>query len=313
MIGPMLIAFGLVMGLGPLVIRQLKRLQFGQSVREAGPSSHKKKNGTPTLGGILFLPVILLVALIFVEKTSTLWLLLLLTVGYGLIGFWDDYLKVARKHNQGLTAKQKIVCQTVLFALFSWYLISVDFSTEVVVPGLQWSIDLGWMYYVLGFFLVVGTTNSTNLTDGLDGLLTGTSIISFLAYAFLAMAIGNETVMQFSFLFVAALLGFLLFNRNPAKLFMGDTGSLAIGGAIAGMAILTKTELLLLLIGGVYMVETLSVIIQVASFKTRGKRVFKMTPLHHHFELSGWGEWKVVSRFWAASLLCSLLALVLFL
>jgi phospho-N-acetylmuramoyl-pentapeptide-transferase len=306
-----LFSFAFVILIAPLVIRKLKSFQFGQNIREDGPASHHRKRGTPTIGGILFIPSVLLGSLFFVEKDSTLFLLLLLTCGYGLIGFLDDFIKIHKKRNLGLTARQKLACQTVLFLLFSGYLYMTGFSTVVSVPGTELSFDFGIWYYVFLLILVVGTTNATNLTDGLDGLLSGSAVISFLAYAFIGLSIGNESIMHFSLIFAASLLGFLLFNHNPARIFMGDTGSLAIGGAIAGIAILTKTELLLVLIGGVYVAETLSVIIQVLSFKTRGKRIFKMTPIHHHFELSGWNEWKVVIRFWLSGAICSLFALAL--
>lgn len=307
------VSFFLVVLLGPIVITRLKRLQFGQSIREEGPASHKKKGGTPTIGGIIFIPVVLIVSLIFAEKNSTLFLLLLLTFGYGLIGFLDDFIKIFKKRNLGLTAKQKLIFQTILFALFCGYLYINGFSTAVDIPGTAISFDLGVFYYVFLLFLVVGTTNATNLTDGLDGLLSGTAVVSFFAYALIGFVFGNSTIMTFSMIFMASLLGFLVFNTNPAKIFMGDTGSLAIGAAIAGLAILSKTELLLVLIGGVFVVETLSVILQVASFKTRGKRIFKMTPLHHHFELSGWNEWKVVTRFWLAGAVCSIAGILILL
>lgn len=300
----------LVVLFAPAVIRKLKAFQFGQSIREEGPASHQKKKGTPTIGGILFVPVVLASSVLFAGWNDPhLLLILYLTLGYGLIGFMDDFLKVRRKHNLGLSVRQKLSLQLLLFLGFAGYLYFTGFSTSVAIPGTTWSVDFGPYYYLFILFVVVGTTNSTNLTDGLDGLLSGIALIAFLAYAGVCYFYGFSSLSVLSLAFAGALLGFLFYNHPPAKLFMGDTGSLAIGGAFAGLAILTKTEFLLFMIGSVFVAETLSVMIQVISYKTRKKRVFKMTPLHHHFELSGWSEKKVVLKFWFAGLYCTLLGL----
>ncbi|MED4127386.1 MULTISPECIES: phospho-N-acetylmuramoyl-pentapeptide-transferase [Shouchella] len=286
----------------PLFIPFLRRLKFGQSIREEGPKSHQKKSGTPTMGGIVIVLSILvtslLIGFVFFEFTPELLLLMLVTIGYGVVGFFDDYLKVARKHNLGLTSKQKLVGQLIIAGLFYVGLLYIELDTIVSIPGTDIGLDIGWFYAVLVVVMLLAGSNAVNLTDGLDGLLSGTGAIAFAAFAILAWSTGFIDAALFSTAITGALLGFLVFNAHPAKVFMGDTGSLALGGAIAGIAILTKMELMLIIIGGVFVIETLSVIIQVISFKTTGKRVFKMSPLHHHYELVGWSEWRVVVTFW---------------
>ena len=241
-------------------------------------------------------------------STETL-LLLLVTVGFGLVGFFDDFIKVVMKRNLGLTSKQKLAGQLIVALLFCLGLISLDFSTEIAIPATSFSIDLGMFYFFLVIFMLVGASNAVNLTDGLDGLLAGTGAIAFGAFAILAWHANFLDVSIFSAATVGAVLGFLVYNEHPAKVFMGDTGSLALGGAIAAVAILTKMEILLIIIGGVFVIETLSVIIQVISFKTRGKRVFKMSPLHHHYELSGWSEWRVVVTFWFVGMILAIIGI----
>lgn len=298
--------FLLTVLLAPYFIRLLKRFQFGQSIREEGPESHKKKSGTPTLGGILFLFTLLITTLSFVDIKPEILLLLFITLGNGAVGFLDDFIKIYFKRNLGLTSKQKLVAQFLISVIFLFFLHKQGLDTSVHIPGSNASIELSWFYYVFVLFLVLGTTNATNLTDGLDGLLAGTSIISIGAFGIIAFIMGNSAIGMFALAFVGALLGFLVYNRNPAKVFMGDTGSLAIGGALVGMAVILKIEVLLALIGGVYVAETLSVILQVVSFKTRKKRIFKMSPLHHHYELSGFSEVQVVRGFWMVSLVLAL-------
>ncbi|ADC48207.1 phospho-N-acetylmuramoyl-pentapeptide-transferase [Alkalihalophilus pseudofirmus OF4] len=311
----LLVSFGVAVILSPLFIPFLRRLKFGQSIREEGPESHQKKSGTPTMGGIVIVLSIiattLFVSFQYLSFSMEILLLLLVTVGFGLVGFLDDYIKVVKKRNLGLTSKQKLAGQLIIAGLFYWGLLHLGISTEIMIPATTISIDLGWLYLPLVIVMLVGASNAVNLTDGLDGLLAGTGAIAFGAFAILAWYADLIDVAIFSAAIVGAVLGFLVFNAHPAKVFMGDTGSLALGGAIAAIAILTKQELLLVLIGGVFVIETLSVIIQVISFKTRGKRVFKMSPLHHHYELSGWSEWRVVVTFWMVGMILAVLGIYL--
>lgn len=293
-------AFSVAVLLSPLLIPLLKRLKFGQYIREEGPQAHIKKAGTPTMGGLVIVSGALLATFLFTSFTAELAFLLIAMLGYGWIGFMDDFIKVVMKRNLGLTAWQKVVLQLLLALLMFYLLLQMGHEMSLHIPGTQWEIPLGWWYLLLLILVNVGTTNAVNLTDGLDGLLAGTSAIAFAVYAVLAWIYIEPEVALFSSAMMGAVLGFLVFNAHPAKVFMGDTGSLAIGGALAAIAILTRTELLLVIIGGVFVLEALSVIIQVLSFKTRKKRVFRMSPLHHHFELSGWSEWKVVVTFWMA-------------
>ncbi|MDN4073537.1 phospho-N-acetylmuramoyl-pentapeptide-transferase [Fictibacillus terranigra] len=299
----------------PFFIPFLRRLKFGQSIREEGPKSHQKKSGTPTMGGIIIIVALALATYImtlkfFGMKTET-YMLLLVTVGYGIVGFLDDFIKVAKKRNLGLTSRQKLVGQLVIAAIFYIGLLKTGFSTEISVPGTEFSFDVGWFYPVLVVVMLIGASNAVNLTDGLDGLLAGTAAIAFGAFAVLASNLHHYETALFSVAVVGGVLGFLVFNAHPAKVFMGDTGSLALGGAISAIAIILKLELLLVIIGGVFVIETLSVMLQVASFKTRGKRIFKMSPLHHHYELSGWSEWRIVVTFWGVGLLFAALGIYL--
>ncbi|SDJ03601.1 phospho-N-acetylmuramoyl-pentapeptide-transferase [Salimicrobium halophilum] len=308
------IAFLLTVALFPVVIPFLRRLKFGQEIREEGPSSHQKKSGTPTMGGLMVLFSVTVTIVLFLPffyanglgmETT---LLLIVLLGYGLIGFLDDYIKVAKKRNLGLTSKQKMAMQLVIAAIVYVILMTGGFDTSIQIPSTSLSVDLGAGYGVLLLLMLVGGSNAVNLTDGLDGLLAGTASIAFGAFAILAWAVaGDVETALFTVAVIGALLGFLVFNAHPAKVFMGDTGSLALGAAIAMVAILLKMELLLIIVGGVFVLETLSVIIQVLSYKTTGKRVFRMSPLHHHYELKGWSEWKVVTAFWIAGLLFAIL------
>jgi phospho-N-acetylmuramoyl-pentapeptide-transferase len=306
------VSFVLAVLFGPLFIPLLRRLKFGQQVRTDGPESHLKKTGTPTMGGIIILVALTLSFLKFADNGPEYWALLTACLGFGLVGFLDDYIKIVFKRSLGLTAKQKLFGQLLFSAIFCYFLYRMDHSTIVGVPGTDWSIDLGWSYYLLVVIMFLGSTNAVNFTDGLDGLLSGTSALAFGAFAVIALEATQPQAAVFSAAVVGAVLGFLVYNAHPAKIFMGDTGSLGLGGGIAAVAILTKTELLLIVIGGVFVLEMLSVIIQVASFKTRGKRVFKMSPIHHHFELSGWSEWRVVTTFWFAGLVLAGAGLLLF-
>lgn len=310
------ISFVLAVIAGPLFIPLLKRLKFGQSIRMEGPQSHQKKSGTPTMGGIIFLLSILLttaIGLIFWESfefTPTLIMLLLSLLGFGLIGFIDDFIIVVKKDNEGLRPKHKVLGQFLLGAAFFYLFMRAGHSTALNFGF--WQPDVAWGYGIFVLFWLIGWPNATNLTDGLDGLLGGISFIAFSVFGIIAGAQGQTEVMLFCFMMVGALAGFLVFNLNPAKVFMGDTGSLAIGASLAAVSILLSQEWLILLVGFVYVVETLSVIIQVFYFKaTGGKRIFKMAPLHHHFEESGWSERKVVTIFWIIALITGVIALQL--
>lgn len=299
--------------IGPVLIPFLHKLKFGQSIRECGPASHMKKSGTPTMGGLMMLAA-LLIALLWGKLTPHIIIALVLTIGHAMIGFIDDYIKVVMKRNLGLTAKQKFLLQFILAGAYVYFAETHIQNTELWIPGVNIIVDLGWLYYVLAFLLLVGTTNAVNLTDGLDGLVSFVSLPVTMAFACIAYMQGMLDLSGFALGLTGACLGFLLFNRYPAMVFMGDTGSLALGGAVAALALLTRTELLLVIIGGVYVAEALSVIIQVCYFRfTGGKRFFRMAPLHHHFELGGWSEVKVVHVFTAVSCLLSVAGLLLWL
>ncbi|KAA1042709.1 phospho-N-acetylmuramoyl-pentapeptide-transferase [Macrococcus equipercicus] len=304
-----LAAFILTAILVPLFIPLLKRMKFGQSIRTEGPQSHMKKSGTPTMGGLTFLIstlVISLIALLFVEDRGPIMLLMLVTLGFGLIGFVDDYIIVVKKNNQGLTSRQKFLFQILIAVLF--YIVSkslglLALNTTINLPFTDMGIPLGLFYIVFIVFWQVGFSNAVNLTDGLDGLATGLSIIAFSCYAVIALYQQAFGIGVFTMILVGSLCGFLIYNKYKAKLFMGDTGSLALGGVIATVSIMLNQELTLLFIGLVFVLETLSVMLQVTSFKLTGKRIFRMSPLHHHFELGGWSEWKIVIVFWLAGLI----------
>ncbi|OKL37214.1 phospho-N-acetylmuramoyl-pentapeptide-transferase [Domibacillus mangrovi] len=294
------VSFFITVLIAPLFIPFLRRLKFGQSIREEGPESHQQKSGTPTMGGLVFLLSIVITTLFFVQLFGSVGpetiLLLLVTIGFGLLGFLDDFIKVVMKRNLGLTSIQKLIGQIVISIIF--YIIYVQHGLSTELSFGFFSIDVGILYALFVLFWLVGFSNAVNLTDGLDGLVSGTASVAFGAYAVIAWSQGLEETAIFAFAVVGAVIGFFVFNAYPAHVFMGDTGSLALGGAIAVLSILTKFEFLLLLIGIVFVAETLSVILQVWSFKTRGKRIFRMSPLHHHFELGGWSEWRVVVTFW---------------
>lgn len=303
-------AFAIVLIAGPLVIPMLRRLKYGQSIREEGPERHYAKAGTPTMGGVLILVAVVIPSVIFAGNNPEVLLALAVTLGHGLIGFLDDFIKVVRKRSLGLKARQKLLGQIVM-ALALSYVASIYFSrgTDIWIPVLGVTIDFGALYYLLIFIVLVGTTNAVNLTDGLDGLAAGTTTVAALAYAVIAMYFGKPHLAIFCAALAGACLGFLRYNAHPARVFMGDTGSLALGGALAAVAVMTKTEFLLVIVGGVFVIEALSVIIQVISFKSTGKRIFKMSPIHHHFELSGWSEKKVVTVFWLAGAVFAAVAL----
>ncbi|HHV64761.1 MAG TPA: phospho-N-acetylmuramoyl-pentapeptide-transferase [Peptococcaceae bacterium] len=311
---------------GPFLIPVLRVLKFGQSIRTEGPQRHMAKAGTPTIGGLIFLCGIVVAVLLLAERPYSPGILTLLgiTLGFGLVGFLDDFLKVLRRQNLGLRAKQKLAAEFFLALILA--AVSAAFlgrGTVIGVPFTSWEIDLGVFYYPLVALVVVSATNAVNLTDGLDGLAAGTTMIAAVGYIFISvlavksgyltsLAVNPADLPLFAAALAGGCLGFLRFNFYPARVFMGDCGSLALGGALAGLAILSRSELVLIILGGVYVLEALSVIIQVISFQTRGKRVFKMSPLHHHFELSGWKEKKVVLVFWMAAVVFALLGVFSF-
>ena len=310
------VAFAIAALLAPLYIPFLRRLKFGQAIRVEGPESHRKKSGTPTMGGIIFITSIILTLIgvgVFTDSltlSADLMMLSLALVGFGAIGFIDDFIIVVRKNNEGLKPKQKIIAQLLVAAIFFRIFLVNGYSTELSFFNL-FSLELYWIYGLFILFWMVGFSNAVNLTDGLDGLCGGVSVIAFSAFGMIALATGRYEIMLFCFTVVGALLGFLVFNLNPAKVFMGDTGSLAIGAAIAAVSILLKQEFILLVIGLVYVIETLSVIMQVLYYKRTKKRIFKMAPLHHHFELCGWSEWKVVIVLWVVGLVCGIIGLLI--
>ncbi|MDW0115819.1 phospho-N-acetylmuramoyl-pentapeptide-transferase [Sporosarcina thermotolerans] len=309
------VSFILTALIGTAIIPLLRRLKFGQSIREEGPAAHKKKAGTPTMGGLIFLSSIIITMLVLsyiyeeVLTTQTIVLMIVLA-GFGVIGFLDDFIIVVMKRNLGLTSIQKLIGQIVIAVLAYFLLRMGPFETTVLIPFTNITIDLGIIYVAFLIFWLVGFSNAVNLSDGLDGLVAGTSTVAFAAFGVYGLIYEQHDIAMFAFVVAGAMLGFLLFNMKPAKVFMGDTGSLALGGVLAMLSILVKQELLLLVIGIVYVIETLSVMIQVTSFKLTGKRVFKMSPIHHHFELSGWSEWKIVIVFWGIAFLASILPIL---
>ncbi len=292
-----LIAFLLSIMQGPLLIPTLHKLKFGQNIREEGPKSHLRKAGTPTMGGIIFMISTIITMLIIVRQVNDEAMIALYCfIAFGLIGFIDDYLKIAHKQNEGLTSKQKMLLLVVVSGLIGYYS-SLKIGTDIMIPFLNRNIDLGFWYvpFIIVFF--TATTNTVNLTDGLDGLSTSVTIVVMTFFALVSNMMFHSTLAIFCAALAGALLGFLKFNAYKAQIFMGDMGSLALGGAVAAVAMILKLPLLILIVGGVYVIEGLSVIIQVSVFKLTGKRVFKMSPIHHHFELLGWHETKIVAVF----------------
>jgi len=298
---------------GPIFIPILRILKFGQRVRSDGPSRHLTKAGTPTMGGLMILAAILVAVAVTTEMTETMIILLVVTIGNGLIGFLDDFIKVVLKRPLGLKAREKILGQVIIAALLAWYTVFVlEQGTSVILPLFGDLLDLGLLYFPFVILVVVATTNTVNLTDGLDGLAAGITFFVAVGLILLTGLLNVTEAAIFSGALAGACLSFLKYNSYPAKIFMGDTGSLALGGAVAAIAVVSKLELFLPLIGGIFVFEGLSVIIQVISFKLTGKRVFRMSPLHHHFELGGWPERKVVRFFWFGSVVMVLLGVFSF-
>jgi phospho-N-acetylmuramoyl-pentapeptide-transferase len=316
------------LAVGGWFIRKLKALQIGQTVREDGPQSHYAKNGTPTMGGLMIIFATLAATLLWSELNNPyIWMLILVTLGFSFIGFYDDYLKVIKKHNRGLSGRAKLVGQTmVALAPALWLYFTPTFSTTLTVPFFkQVQPDLGLFFIPFAVFIIVGTANAVNLTDGLDGLAIGPVTIAagfYMIFCYLTGNIKIATYLQIPYVrgvgelsiylgaLVGAGVGFLWFNAYPAQVFMGDVGALALGGVLGTVALATKQEILLAIVGGLFVVEALSVILQVGFFKvSNGKRIFRMAPLHHHFELKGWPEPKVIVRFWIIAVILGLLSL----
>lgn len=294
-----------------LIVISSKYITIGQSIREEGPSSHSKKTGTPTMGGIAILVSIICVVLVFIDVDVKMIAALLLLVGFALIGFADDYLKIISKKNGGISPRTKMVLQIVLSMAFGTTLLFMGHESQVTGLLKLLYFNSGWLYLPLIAFMIVAASNACNLTDGLDGLLAGTALIAFIAFAIISARLEANDIAMLCTVVSGTLAGFLVFNHRPAKIFMGDTGSLSIGALLAAVAILAHKELMLLLIGGVFVAETLSVMIQVFYFKKTGKRVFKMSPLHHHFELSGMKEDRIVIMFWLVSAVLGILAVLI--
>lgn len=307
------IAAGVVIVLAPICIPILHKLKFGQSIREEGPKSHQKKSGTPTMGGIFLIAGIVAATVIMAQWNIEIFLALFILLGHFILGFIDDYIKVVRKHNQGLLARYKLAGQIIIVVVTTLLAraLMTDFSPTIWLPIINTTIDAGILYLPFMFFVMVGASNAVNLTDGLDGLASGCMAIAASCYAVICLMTGHNELAIFCAAIVGACIGFLKFNFHPAKVFMGDTGSLALGGAFAAVGILTHTEILLAVVGLVFVCEALSVILQVISFQTTGKRIFRMSPLHHHFELGGWSELKVVFVFWTVGLICGVLGLTM--
>ena len=305
-----LVAFYLTVLMLPRLIKYLHVLKFGQAIREEGPQSHMHKKGTPTMGGISFIVSIvisLIVAMILDSGNIQYYILFIYTtISFSIIGYIDDMLIVVKKKNDGLAPRKKLMLQ-ILFSVIFYILVTFIYKdiNYIHIPGLDYNLNISYLYLIFLVFWQTGFSNAVNLTDGLDGLATSVTIITTSTFALLAYKENNFPVLVFCLTIVGALLGFLLFNKNPAKIFMGDTGSLALGGILAAISVILHKEIAFLLIGLVYILETLSVIIQVAYFKKTGKRIFKMSPLHHHFELSGYGEVKTVYIFVAIAVISS--------
>ncbi len=314
--------------LGPWLIGKLQSLQIGQPIRNDGPDSHLSKEGTPTMGGVLIIFSVVLSTLLWANLTvDYVWFILMITVGYGLIGFTDDYRKLANRSSKGIPGSIRLTGEVTLALLVGIFLyMKPGFSSHVTIPFFKAILpDLGWGYIVFSVFIIVGAANAVNLTDGLDGLAIGPATICFATYLLFAYFAGNVKIsgyLQIPYVagtgelavfcgaMVGSGIGFLWYNTYPAQIFMGDVGSLSLGGALGTLAVLTKQEILLAIVGGIFVVETISVIFQVGWFKvSNGRRIFRMAPIHHHFELKGWAEPKVIVRFWIITIILALVAI----
>ncbi|MEG0133357.1 MAG: phospho-N-acetylmuramoyl-pentapeptide-transferase [Clostridium sp.] len=302
-----LIAFLVTLLVSPLLISILHKLKFGQNIREEGPKSHQKKQGTPTMGGIIFILTTCLTMFIFVKNPNDEAMIALYSLlAFGAIGFLDDILMIIKKKNEGLKSYQKMILLLVVSCFLGYYAIN-KIGTDIMIPFAKFTFDLKIFFIPFLLIYFISVTNAVNLTDGLDGLSSSITLLVMTFFALVSFGMGYYTLSIFCALLSGSLLGFLRFNAYPAQIIMGDTGALALGGAVAAVAMVLKLELLLIIVGGVYVMETLSVIIQVFSFKVFGKRVFKMSPLHHHFELSGWHESKIVAIFSIATVILCLI------
>ncbi len=314
--------------LSPWFIKRLKTKQIGQVIREVGPEAHFSKAGTPTMGGGLILFAVLLSALLWIDLSNPyLWFVLSITAAFGLIGFVDDYLKISKKSSDGLKGKLKLLSQISICTIVSTYFVVImEGSTTLYFPFFKnLSVELGYAYIPFSVFVIVGTSNAVNLTDGLDGLAIGPVMTTAACFSILSYVTGHSKIAEylnypyipgsgelaiFCACLIGAGMGFLWYNTYPAQVFMGDVGSLPLGGALGAIAVFTKHELLLIIVGGIFVIEALSVITQVASFKATGKRIFRMAPIHHHFELKGWPEPKVIVRFWIISVILAIFGLM---
>ena len=309
-----LVTFAVAVLLAPFYIPLLRRLKFGQTIRYNGPQTHLKKQGTPTIGALIFITPLIIVSLVlyFTDIAPQIIPLLWTTVGFAFVGFLDDLIKIVKKSKDGLKPYQKMTLLFIVSLAFVFYITQkkyVDNSIILQFFGLNVSLNLSWVFIPFCVLILLSSTNAVNLTDGLDGLCAGSSFIVFMLFAAISILLcPNDSVAYFTVAMAGGLLGFLLFNANPAKVFMGDTGSLAIGGAIGACAIMLQRPLIILIAGAIFVIEALSVILQVGFFKiTKGKRLFRMAPIHHHFELCGWSERKVVVVFWLFTLACCVL------
>lgn len=297
--------------LGLVMIPWLTRLHVGQSIREEGPQGHYAKAGTPTMGGLIIISAVMVASLLWAGGNSEVVIAGLIMLAFGAVGFWDDYIKVVLKRSLGLRAREKLALQLLIGLIFGWLMVYyLGRGTEIFIPFSGKSIDLGYLYFPFIVLVFVSTTNGANLTDGLDGLAVGVTFFIVVALGVICVITTHFGLLIFSAALAGACLGFMVFNRHPAQIFMGDTGSMALGGAVAAIAAISKAEIALILIAGIYVIETLSVIIQVISFQAARKRVFLMAPLHHHFELLGWSETTVVKRFWMGSMLFAIFGLM---
>ncbi|XIF19648.1 MAG: phospho-N-acetylmuramoyl-pentapeptide- transferase [Acetilactobacillus jinshanensis] len=305
---PIVISFLITVTFMPNLIRYFRSKHEGQTILMDGPKWQKAKNGTPTMGGFLFIIAIIIASIIYSlfshNLSSALWIFMFIFILYGLLGMFDDSIKIFHRRNMGLKAWQKFSGQVIGAIIFTW-VYSFKFPMALRIPGFG-DIHLGFWYVIFIIFWLTGFSNAVNLADGIDGLVSGLATIAFAAYGVIAMYQGQIDVLIFCAAVVGGLLGFLIFNHKPAKIFMGDMGSLALGGALAAVSILLHHELSLLWIGLIFVIETASVILQVTSFKTTGKRIFPMTPIHHSFEMMGWNEWKIDFAFWGVALLVAI-------
>lgn len=319
-----LIAFVLVVGLCPFLIPYLEKLKLGQAERELGPKSHYKKAGTPTMGGIAMIAAICISCVFFMgDGDSSLLIAIVITVIFGMIGFMDDYIKIVQKNaiqsergvstaSLGMWARHKLILQFALSAALALYaMFHPLIGTSIIIPFSHMSLELGWLYVPFVMIVIVAVVNAVNLTDGLDGLASGVTMIVMIFFMLSALSTGYHAMGTLAASVIGACLGFLCYNFNPAKVFMGDTGSMALGGAVAVVSVLTRTELFLLIAGAIFAIELISVALQIGYFKiSHGKRLFKMAPIHHHFELTGWSETRIVIVFWVFSCFCVLISMM---